>query len=144
MLGDPQGCSHEGSWHGRGLQVGVRAQSELVRVAIAALWAKAKPWSCVLVPAVHGEGTGQLQHPGLQLPLLTQGCGRSCNSINELNMLGSAFAIQNNMIMKENYKVIVINGPQVGRELTQAGITLGHGPAMVPGEGGRGGRSWSC
>lgn len=96
------------------------------------------------VPAVHGEGTGQLQHPGLQLPLPAQGCGRSCNSINELNMLGSAFAIQNNMIMKENYKVIVINGPQVGRELTQAGITLGHGPAAVPGEGGRGGRSWSC
>lgn len=39
-------------------------------------------------------------------------------------MPGSAFAVQNNTIMKENAKVIVMNGPQAGRELTQVGVTL--------------------
>lgn len=34
--GEMQGCSQGGSQHGRGLQVGVRAQGELLRMARAA------------------------------------------------------------------------------------------------------------
>lgn len=94
-LGKCRDAPRGGSRHRRGLQVGVRAQRELLSEQDKAL--ERCPCPC-------SSWTGDRAAPASRAAALlpAQGCRRSCNSINELKMLGSAFAIPNNTIMKEN------------------------------------------